>query len=469
MQPNYSQEPAIEAALTDLVRLAQYIRGSFAAPQETLQVLASELLKRLLTFSHAQRGAWILCAPGSVQTSYQADAFQTMAPIAAFSRFQPQEVQQLLKLRSREEEFESLPLETPTLLWHRTIQLPLQSQQQDASSQSYIQWEGFFFLEWGSDGRDLLLKTQALLPYLADIIDALLLDMLLIRRMHDLEELAYQRSEQKIEFLKAELLATVSHELRGPLASIQGYATTLLRHDQQITRQERHEFLVAINQAGKRLERIVGQLLEISQLETQIHPFSPDAVNLIYVIQESILNVQQALEQESKMRKKELQPIVYRFPRPEKGDEFVVDGDRRLLCDIFEHVLENAARYSPGGGTVEIGMQHVGLESFPSLAERSGHRRVIVVPAMPPEETAWVEICVKDEGMGIAPEHMERIFDRFYRVDTRMTREVDGLGLGLAICKHVVALHRGGLWVESGQGQGSTFHILLPQWRGSRG
>ena len=74
-----------------------------------------------------------------------------------------------------------------------------------------------------------------------------------------------------------------------------------------------------------------------------------------------------------------------------------------------------------------------------------------------------VEICVHDHGIGIPPAHLERVFDRFYRVDTRLTREVNGLGLGLAICKRIVELHGGSIWAESDLGQGSTFHVWLPR------
>ena len=73
-----------------------------------------------------------------------------------------------------------------------------------------------------------------------------------------------------------------------------------------------------------------------------------------------------------------------------------------------------------------------------------------------------VEICVRDHGIGIPPAHLERIFDRFHRVDTRLTREVNGLGLGLAICKRIVELHGGVIWAESEVGKGSAFHVWLP-------
>ena len=82
-----------------------------------------------------------------------------------------------------------------------------------------------------------------------------------------------------------------------------------------------------------------------------------------------------------------------------------------------------------------------------------------------PDEQEWVEISVCDEGLGIAAEHLERIFDPFYRVDTRLAREVNGLGIGLAMCKRIVELHGGAIWVESTVGTGSTFHVRLPRGR----
>ena len=78
-------------------------------------------------------------------------------------------------------------------------------------------------------------------------------------------------------------------------------------------------------------------------------------------------------------------------------------------------------------------------------------------------EQEWVEISIRDEGPGIAAEHIGRVFDPFYRVDTRLAREVNGLGIGLAICKRIVELHGGAIWVESKPGAGSTFHVRLPR------
>jgi len=85
-----------------------------------------------------------------------------------------------------------------------------------------------------------------------------------------------------------------------------------------------------------------------------------------------------------------------------------------------------------------------------------------MMPGAQQEVPSLVEICVHDQGIGIPPAHLERVFDRFHRVDTRLTREVNGIGLGLAICKRIVELHGGTIWAESDLGRGSMFHVWLP-------
>jgi signal transduction histidine kinase len=140
------------------------------------------------------------------------------------------------------------------------------------------------------------------------------------------------------------------------------------------------------------------------------------------------------------------------------------------LRKVLEQLLENAITYSPEGGTIEVALRTLS----PSARAEPSHLRpeggdgpgsVIVTSHQqgPPDEQEWVEISVRDEGLGIASQRLGRIFDPFYRVDMRLAREVNGLGIGLAICKRVVELHAGVIWVESTPGAGSTFHVRLPR------
>ena len=103
-------------------------------------------------------------------------------------------------------------------------------------------------------------------------------------RLHELETITDRKALHNMELLKAELLATVSHELRSPLASIKGYAATLLRHDRRIARDERHEFLIAIHEASDRLATLIDRLLEMSQLDTGAITIERSPVNLVHLI-----------------------------------------------------------------------------------------------------------------------------------------------------------------------------------------
>ena len=264
------------------------------------------------------------------------------------------------------------------------------------------------------------------------------------RAGEQLETAEQNRSPEAMELLKAELLATVSHELRSPLASIKGYAATLLRHESRISREERHEFLVAIAAASDHLERIIDRLLEISQLETGTMSIERSPVDVVRLAHEAIIAAEQQASTQFPghfsfhLRLKDAAGV------PTQREPLIM-ADPRRLREVLDHLLENAMNYSPEGGVIDVVVYPVQV----LLPQGSALTRM-------------VEICVCDYGLGIPPEHLERIFDRFHRVDTRLTREVNGLGLGLTICKHIVKLHDGMIWAESCPSGGSAFHVRLP-------
>ena len=149
-------------------------------------------------------------------------------------------------------------------------------------------------------------------------------------------------------------------------------------------------------------------------------------------------------------------------------------ADPRRLREVLDNLLENAINYSPEGGVIDVLVYPVQA----LLPEGQASNRERKAEALPESDNAsvegtdvqsarqklrqMVEICVCDLGLGIPLEHLDRIFDRFHRVDTRLTREVNGLGLGLTICKHIVELHDGLIWAESCPAGGSAFHVRLP-------
>lgn len=316
------------------------------------------------------------------------------------------------------------------------------------------------------------LDVQELLSFVTEAVDAVIVPMLQALRVRDLEHLAQQHIEHNNELLKAELLATVSHELRGPLASIQGYTTTLLCHDQRIAPEERHEFLVAINSACIHLETIVNRLLDVAQLETKTVPFEPTPVNVIHLVQEA-LTAARCFERDKVVPQEGIDPPQVRYTLhsvqeydASLNDGLSIQGDRRLLRNLLDHLLENATHYSPPGGNIEVGVRAFRhQEALLALEEQLQQVKptMVVLPSANHRGVPQVEIWMKDRGSGIALEHLPHIFERFYRADMSLIREVNGLGLGLTICKSIVALHGGTIWVESEVGKGSTFHVLLPQ------
>jgi two-component system OmpR family sensor kinase len=255
----------------------------------------------------------------------------------------------------------------------------------------------------------------------------------------------HPQTEQRL----VELLATIGHEFRTPLTVIEGYTLTLLRRAKELTQEEHDEFLQMIQQASKHMEFLLTRLLEVAELEAGVFQFIWNPVDIPSLAREAIALAHQHIPE----------PLRARFTfhlecRDELGmqtDEVpTVWGDERCLRKMLAHLLENAIRYSPQGGRIDVITRPAPQGMIASEYDQS-HKT-----------PSFLEICICDFGLGIPDEHLERIFEHFYRVDTGMTREVYGLGLGLTICKHLVALHRGRIWAESCPDGGSAFHVWLP-------
>lgn len=277
---------------------------------------------------------------------------------------------------------------------------------------------------------------------------------------------------RQMELLKAELLARVSHELRSPLTAIKGYAATLLHHEQRISREEQHEFLVAITAASNRLEVVIDRLLELSQLETDAVSIEPTTVALVTLVREAITAVEQRVGYPGNTGRTEEKPHIPHHvtfslfledsQKQPTTNEPRIQGDQCRLREVLDNLLENAMLYSAEDGRVEIGIRPTSVQG--PGGDGSSHHDTSEGEntSVRPENASMIEIWVCDHGIGISSEHLPHVFDRFYRVDTQLTREVNGLGLGLAISKYLVELHGGTMWAESAIGEGSTFHVLLP-------
>ena len=231
--------------------------------------------------------------------------------------------------------------------------------------------------------------------------------------------------------LEDEFLAIISHELRSPLAAIKGYAATLRRQGHRIGRAERDEFLQAIDEATDRLELLISRMMQLSRLEAGTLIPHPIPVDIVQLIREAVA----AAEYRWGSYPSQAPSYTYTFEPPNQVTMPRVLADLRLQREVLDIVLENTVKYSPGGGLVRVTLDTDG---------------------------DMLTIGIRDQGIGISPDHLEHIFDRFYRVDTRLTREVGGVGLGLALCKRIMTLQGGEIWAESEPDVGSTFYMTLP-------
>jgi two-component system, OmpR family, phosphate regulon sensor histidine kinase PhoR len=222
--------------------------------------------------------------------------------------------------------------------------------------------------------------------------------------------------------MRADFVANASHELRTPLASLIGFIETLqgpARDDAAA----RERFLGIMRGQARRMARLIDDLLSLSRIELKEHLAPREPVALAPVLL-------QVIEAHGPLAAEAGVALAL-----DGGASLTVPGDRDELVRVVENLVENAVKYGGSGGRVEVG-----------LAAEGG----------------FAEIRVRDHGPGIAPEHLPRLTERFYRVDVTESRQKGGTGLGLAIVKHILNRHGGRLAVESAPGRGATFRALLP-------
>ncbi len=232
------------------------------------------------------------------------------------------------------------------------------------------------------------------------------------------------RTEQdSLAQMRADFVANASHELRTPLASLKGFVETLqgAAKDDPVAREN---FLGIMQSQASRMSRLIEDLLSLSRVEMREHVAPTGRADLAGIVSEVARTLAPNAGEVG---------IALALPPP--SQPVPVIGDRDELVQVVHNLLQNAIRYGRRDGRVEV-----------SLAPHG--RRVALV--------------VADDGIGIAPEHLPRLTERFYRVSAKDSRERGGTGLGLAIVKHIVNRHQGELRIESKPGQGSTFTVLLP-------
>jgi len=247
-------------------------------------------------------------------------------------------------------------------------------------------------------------------------------------------------------FLQAELLATLSHELRGPLAIIKGYVTTLLRYDQIIDQAERMDFLKAIDEGSNRLTSSIDQLMDLAQMESGTMVLHKTTVSLPHLLRTVIAK----FEHSTPERQFHFSQIS--CDGTPLAHDILLQADQPRLLSALENILDNALKYSDLDSSIDITLS-------PVCTDRDREHLAIVEGV---DANQMIVVTVRDYGTGIPTDKLEQIFSRFQRVDLSLTREINGLGLGLTISKHLIELHHGCIWAESKVGEGTTMHILLP-------
>lgn len=234
---------------------------------------------------------------------------------------------------------------------------------------------------------------------------------------------------RRVEEMRADFVANASHELRTPLAALSGFIETLqgpARDDAAA----RERFLTIMSTQAGRMTCLIEDLLSLSRVELNAHRRPEGEVDLPGIVRQVIDGLQMLARERGVDVKVTVPPEL---PR--------VRGDRDELLRVFENLLENALKYGASGSRVDVALTTDG--------QGNG---------------AAPEVCVavRDYGPGIAPEHLPRLTERFYRVDVAESRAQGGTGLGLALAKHIINRHGGRLTIESMPGQGATFTAHLP-------
>ncbi|MGF1581280.1 MAG: ATP-binding protein [Gemmataceae bacterium] len=236
--------------------------------------------------------------------------------------------------------------------------------------------------------------------------------------LHDTTEL------RRLERIRQEFVANVSHELKTPLSVIMATSETLLAGALE-DEENRDRFVSRISEQSERLEALVSDLLSLARVESGGETYVFEAVNLRTVILDRIGRRQSLADAKR-------QQIVLEPP----DEDIFVWADEEAVIKIFDNLFDNAIKYTPEDTSIWIRWW---------------------------EEDEWAFLEVKDSGIGIPPEKLPRIFERFFRIDKARSRELGGTGLGLSIVKHLVQAMQGSVQVESKMNEGATFRVRLPR------
>jgi signal transduction histidine kinase len=232
-------------------------------------------------------------------------------------------------------------------------------------------------------------------------------------------------SQKELEQMKSDFLSVVSHELRTPLHSIKGFVDIILMGKTGEINALQRDFLGTVKDSTTSLQRLIEDLLEFSRMEAGQIQLKPADISL-HGVAEKVVEQLRPQAQEGELA------LTNDIPQ----DLALVEADTMRIEQVLTNLVSNAIKFTPAEGAITI--------AAVDLGER-------------------VQVSVSDTGIGISEEEQKNVFERFYQVDSSATRSYRGAGLGLTICKFIVEYHHGEIWVESKEGEGSTFYFALPK------
>lgn len=287
-----------------------------------------------------------------------------------------------------------------------------------------------------------------------------------MEREHELERgyitvlIAAKEEAERANLAKSEFISSVSHELRTPLNAILGFTKLMLNPRVGALNEDQSAYLQDILHSGEHLLQVINDILDLSRVEAGKMTMQLTAFPLAPVLEQSMSIVrEQAREHELKLSL-EIAPEVAQLPP--------IVADQRKIKQILYNLLANAVKFTPEGGTITLSAM---CEAPDQTSERPQKEQYacdsdtasgLESDGTPLPVRESVIISVRDTGIGIAPEHHERIFGAFEQVDSSHARQKQGTGLGLALTKRLVELHGGGIWIDSDVDRGSTFSFRLP-------
>lgn len=304
---------------------------------------------------------------------------------------------------------EMLNVSRETVISHPIIELL--DIQDEYTFEELLEQQESIILEFDKNGAPFILRANiSVIQRETGFINGLIVVL------HDITE------QEKLDAERREFVSNVSHELRTPLTTMRSYLEALSEgaiEDKELGPQ----FLGITRTETERMIRLVNDLLDLSKMDSRNYTLNVNWVDFITFFNHIIARFEMTKERH----------IIFKTEFPNEAIFVEIDEDK--LTQVLDNIISNALKYSPEGGTVTF--------------------RVKVLDGN-------IEVSVSDQGIGIPKENIERVFERFYRVDRARTRKLGGTGLGLAIAKEMIGAHGGDIWAESMEGKGTTILFTLP-------